>query len=150
MYFKKNLALIIVSASCILIFLVLFIPTTVINTKIDYAENHYEVTTKEHKEGTKSWIDYGNVSTGCGEMSCKFCEGKKLHSGWNSYENDYNDFVYYATLKKARTIFNVFKVVFAVVACAVFIVTLLRTNFKEDKKTALKQNENQILPDANL
>lgn len=94
-----------------LVFLLLFIPTIILNVQMDYAENHYEITTEKHKEGTYGWIHYGNVSVGCGETSCKYCEGEKIHSGLSVSSIDKHEFVYYSTLENIKTAFNVLKTI---------------------------------------
>ena len=92
------------------LFLTLLIPTTVLSVKMDYAVNHYEATTVKHRSGTKNWVDYGFASVGCGEMNCKFCEGKILHSGHDSSRINYREFVYYSTMVKFEIFFVILEI----------------------------------------
>ena len=144
-YFKKNLPLIIIYLSLFSLFLALFIPTAVVLVKQDYAENHYEVTTKAHKEGTKSWIDYGNVSVGCGEMTCKFCEGRIIHSGHASYTIDNDEFIYYSTLQKVQITMSIFQWVFLIAGFIVFCVTLSRIDIEKSGKTKEHKEKQSLI-----
>ncbi len=84
-----------------LLFFVLFIPTTIINIQKDYAENHYQVTVDKDR--------YGGGTIGCGEVTCKYCEGKKIEYSSFFYGDYYDNFVYYSTLETIKTIINISK-----------------------------------------
>lgn len=88
-----------------LIICVVFSITLIVSSvKLDYAEEHYESNYRIHKETTnkgsllqKMNNGYYNEVYGCGDIDCKYCNGRK------SVKNGFDNFVYYKTYSSLKT-----------------------------------------------
>lgn len=110
---------------CFAVLALAFMVTLIVSSvEVDYARDHYQATYVNRKSGEYSWLySYGS---GCGEMSCKYCNGK-------SYQKEYGDFVFYRTMSSLKTASIVIFSVFGFFSVASFTAPVALRLIKKEK-----------------